>query len=89
MMGRGFVVLNLLCITYMDLLELLCFLGVEIKRINMSECDKLFNVTWANLFTVAQRNRPISIAFYDAHWGTEDLFSSDTPGSPDGGGGDR
>ena len=32
-----------------------------------------------------QRNRPISsVAFHDAHGGTEDLFSSYTPGSPRG-----
>ena len=27
-----------------------------------------------NLFTVIPRNHPISVAFYDAHWDTEDLF---------------
>ena len=35
-------------------------------------------------FTVIPRNRPVSVAFYDAHGDTEDLFSSYTPtlGSP-------
>ena len=40
--------------------------------------------TTTNLFTVIQRNRPISIVFYDAHEDTEDLFSSLPPGSPQG-----
>ena len=32
-------------------------------------------------FTVIPRNRPISVAFYDAHGDTEDLLSSYIPGS--------
>ena len=32
--------------------------------------------TRVTLFTVIPRNRPISVAFYDAHGDTGDLFSS-------------
>ena len=32
--------------------------------------------------TLLRWNRPISVAFYNAHGDTEDLFSSLTPGSP-------
>ena len=35
-------------------------------------------------FMVIPRNRPISVAFYDAHGDTMDLFSSKTPGSTPG-----
>ena len=36
----------------------------------------------ATLFTVLSRNRPMSVAYYDAHGATGDLFSSQTPGLP-------
>ena len=38
----------------------------------------------ATLFTVIPRNRPTSVAFYDAHGDTEDLFSSCTLRVPTG-----
>ena len=38
----------------------------------------------ANLFTVIPRNRPISVAFYNAHGDTEDLFLSQVPRVPTG-----
>ena len=40
--------------------------------------------TRATLFTVIPRNHPISVAFYDEHRDTEDLFSSYIPRVPKG-----
>ena len=36
----------------------------------------------STLFTIIPRHRPISVAFYDAHGDTEDLFASLTPVYP-------